>query len=207
MRNCNKMKQQNTVQKRHQSQGQNKGFTLVELIIVVAIIAVLAAVLAPQYLKYVERSRQANDAQIAASIMDAAEVAINDPKNRAPAGETYRVIWFTNTTPLAYGWGGSFDNTGSTRSTLGAIAVGPGEGSSQHNFWLSDGSGWSTQFVQEDVTRVMGLWNTQRSDAGVVAAESAIGTGQNLIFDIHTSTGEITIHNDSSDWAELLGMN
>lgn len=35
----------------------NKGFTLVELIIVIAIIAVLSAVIAPQYIKYVENSR------------------------------------------------------------------------------------------------------------------------------------------------------
>jgi type IV pilus assembly protein PilA len=39
----------------------NKGFTLVELIIVIAIIAVLAAVLAPQYIKYVEKSRWSTD--------------------------------------------------------------------------------------------------------------------------------------------------
>lgn len=40
---------------------KNKGFTLVELIIVIAIIAILAIVLAPQYIKYVEKSRWSND--------------------------------------------------------------------------------------------------------------------------------------------------
>jgi prepilin-type N-terminal cleavage/methylation domain-containing protein len=35
----------------------NKGFSLVEIIIVVAIMAVLAAALAPQIIKYIERSR------------------------------------------------------------------------------------------------------------------------------------------------------
>ena len=46
----------------------NKGFTLVELIIVIAIIAVLAAVLAPQYVRYIERSRQGVDANTLSEI-------------------------------------------------------------------------------------------------------------------------------------------
>ena len=56
----------------------NKGFTLVELIIVIAIIAVLAAVLAPQYIKYVEKSKVAVDENTRDELKHAVEVAIGD---------------------------------------------------------------------------------------------------------------------------------
>ncbi|MCR5476735.1 MAG: type II secretion system GspH family protein [Lachnospiraceae bacterium] len=54
----------------------NRGFSLVELIIVIAIMAVLVGVLAPQFMKYVENSRRARDIQDANAIRDAVLAAL-----------------------------------------------------------------------------------------------------------------------------------
>lgn len=57
----------------------NKGFSLVELIIVVAIMAVLIGVLAPAYLQYVEKSKKTSDCSAVGSVMDAIEIIAADP--------------------------------------------------------------------------------------------------------------------------------
>ncbi len=57
----------------------NKGFSLVELIIVIAIMAVLIVVLAPQYLKYVEKSRNSTDVSNATEMVTAMQVYAADP--------------------------------------------------------------------------------------------------------------------------------
>lgn len=56
----------------------NKGFSLVELIIVIAIMAVLMAVLAPQFLRYIERSRLQSDNTAIGEIARAMEIAAAD---------------------------------------------------------------------------------------------------------------------------------
>lgn len=56
----------------------NKGFSLVELIVVIAIMAVLVAVLAPTLLRSVERSRESTDLQTLDSIREAVVIAMSD---------------------------------------------------------------------------------------------------------------------------------
>lgn len=56
----------------------NKGFSLVELIVVIAIMAVLVGVLAPQFIKYVESSRQSTDIQNMAELRAAIEAYVAD---------------------------------------------------------------------------------------------------------------------------------
>lgn len=57
----------------------NKGFSLVELIIVIAIMVILVAVLAPQYLRYVEKSRISTDTQTMVEYINAMQVIASDP--------------------------------------------------------------------------------------------------------------------------------
>lgn len=67
---------QKLMQKHRKFMRGDAGFSLVELIIVIAIMAALVAVLAPQYIKYVENSRKQVDESAVAEVIHAVELAI-----------------------------------------------------------------------------------------------------------------------------------
>ena len=59
--------------------GNNKGFSMVELIIVIAIVAVLVGLIATQLIKYMEKSKVSSDEQTLNAIYKAVTYAALDP--------------------------------------------------------------------------------------------------------------------------------
>ena len=55
---------------------KNKGFSLVELIIVIAIMAILAAAIAPALIRYIDKSRRSDDVAAAETINTATQAAL-----------------------------------------------------------------------------------------------------------------------------------
>ena len=73
----------------------NKGFSLVELIIVIAIMAILAGAIAPALIRYIDKSRKSNDVSSAKTIKTAVETALGNESIYELLATEGSVITFT----------------------------------------------------------------------------------------------------------------
>ena len=107
----------------------NKGFSLVELIIVIAIMAVLVGLLAPQYLKYVSNSKVSTDISNAQEIATALNVAFADDQDvdsMVNAGEMPDGSkWPASKYSAGFTWVVTVDDNGVKTITLGGKDIYP----------------------------------------------------------------------------------
>lgn len=111
----------------------DKGFSLVELIIVIAIMAVLIGLLAPMYLKYVNNSKVSTDVTNAQSIATAFNVAMADGQigagtyssSAAVPANVNMAAWPTPKHTAADTWEVTLDVNGVSEITLGGLEIYP----------------------------------------------------------------------------------
>ncbi len=186
---------------------KNKGFTMVELIIVIAIIAVLAAVLAPQYFKYVEESRKATDLQIATGYIEAATIAVTmlelnskfDDSNpdAIASDEWYYFKWGYET-----GYGTDMNMHMGT-ATVTAEGVPNGYVRSGRNATLQNTVGSLMGWVDEKGNLSLDL--IQRPQSSSVQRTSF--DGNSFVFYLNIRTGEVLIDRTlSSNWVTEIGV-
>ena len=139
----------------------NKGFTLVELVIVVAILAILVGILAPQYTKYVEKSRQSADVSNLENIVKGFKVAAADTDyNVIPAGDDVATYTITMT---------------ATGTTIKANSKAPSADAGKNNAW----TGAIKEYTGYDYSAAGGVTEIKlkskkwKTDGTVVTADTA----------------------------------
>ncbi len=118
----------------------NKGFSLVELIIVIAIMAILVGVMAPQLIKYIEKTNVSSDTQLCDTVKSAVTTAVMDPTVLNDSASKTKIDGWTTWTAVS-SLSGSSAVEAAIQDTLGEEASTIGNIDNKVKSWRSGGSG------------------------------------------------------------------
>jgi general secretion pathway protein G len=85
-----------------------RGFTIIEVIVIVVILGILAAVIAPRLMSRIGQSRQGVAAANAASLANQVRAIMIDNGGRLPAGATIEILWERPGEVPAENWKGPY---------------------------------------------------------------------------------------------------
>ena len=94
----------------------NKGFSLVELIVVIAVMAVLVGVLAPAYLRYVDKAKVQKDVSAVAEVVEAVKMAASESDVSKELAGTKVTLNISNTGAIS---GGTTNLLKEVKATVG----------------------------------------------------------------------------------------
>ena len=134
----------------------NKGFSMVELIIVIAIMAILAGALAPALIKYINKSRISTDIQTGQTIATAIQTAVSNEQGYDCASALAGASQEVNSTYTSVGAAGNVFKK-SVASTVGGTSepktkskkcmAGEATSDASKHFWFTVDPAKNTVFV------------------------------------------------------------
>ncbi len=183
-------------------QRNKKGFTLIELIIIIAILGILASLLVPNMMAFIEEAREVSDVNTANTLMKAAYIALVDQSYDIPSGYVIEIAWSTD----------GIHSTDGSLFVRSPVATSVLSRYGAANAIPAD----STLFTAMDIaiSEVMGADPTKIGSGGandyypalIGDASSIVGNKDDFIIHIDTGTGEVAVTNESYAWVEKLGV-
>jgi type IV pilus assembly protein PilA len=151
---------------------KNKGFSLVELIIVIAIMAILAAAIAPALIRYINKSRKADDVTAAGVVATAVQSALaneqayDDVTSYYGTGTGAKIVGYADkTTVAASGTLASTTFESEFKSNLGngAAIKFKKDGAKYYTVWVDMSSGSEKIYVYAATTNGNSEWQLSPS--------------------------------------------